>query len=244
MSMIQSSWALVGMEVRGEPRHGQVQDREVHRIQQAGQRDDRQPDPLSPAGLRGRIHSGSLLNRSDRRQATGAGALSLRFARSTVRTTPEARNGHACDRRTYRLSPGARRRGRAERRAPSLRAPQHAGPPEYPDHSRATASRPVPSRPRSRRPSRCAPTTADCRPSAGSRRRSHRCRARPSRWKSGFRQRAGTASSSASATAASAERSGTSRWPSRSRAVMRSRAPTPGMRATRPMRASDFTRRS
>ena len=39
-----------GLEVRGERRHGEIQDREVHRVEQAGQGDHAQPDPFATPG--------------------------------------------------------------------------------------------------------------------------------------------------------------------------------------------------
>jgi hypothetical protein len=37
-------------EIRGELGHGEVQDREVHRIKEAGERDHGEADPLAPPG--------------------------------------------------------------------------------------------------------------------------------------------------------------------------------------------------
>ena len=67
MSTIHSSWALRGLQVGAERRQRQVQHRQVHRVEQARQRDHREPDPLSPPG-HGRLadHSPTFVLRGGR----------------------------------------------------------------------------------------------------------------------------------------------------------------------------------
>ena len=43
------------LQVRADRGHGQVQHGQVHHVQQAGQGEHRQPDPLAPSGLRWRL---------------------------------------------------------------------------------------------------------------------------------------------------------------------------------------------
>ena len=52
MSTIHSSCDAARLEVGAERRQRQVQHRQVHRVEQAGQRDDGEADPLAPRGER------------------------------------------------------------------------------------------------------------------------------------------------------------------------------------------------
>ena len=58
MSTIHSSSVALGLQVGGERRHRERQHGQVHRVDQARQRDHRQADPLAPAGG---VRDGSVL---------------------------------------------------------------------------------------------------------------------------------------------------------------------------------------
>ena len=77
MSMIHSSCGAAGLQIGGELRHRQVQHRQVHRIEQAGQRQHRQPHPLAPARPAGRI----CVRHASRRMLSSAASsnVTLRF---------------------------------------------------------------------------------------------------------------------------------------------------------------------
>ena len=141
--MIHSSSTLLGRRSRLIDGHGEVQDRQVHDVQQAGDRQHGEAEPLAPAGLPRRWvggHPGS----SDVPAVTASAR-----SRVTVRGTPRALPAATLER------PSARARRRDPRL--STRRVQHDPPVDEGPRRRRRDRRPGTCRPRtgssSRRPS-------------------------------------------------------------------------------------------
>jgi hypothetical protein len=111
MSVIHRSWEAVGWRSR-EIDGTQVEDREVHRVEEAGRGDHGEPDPVPPCRAGNSIRSGIRRSRNIPRRAL----------RDSLRDRPTGSPGERD--LLERQSGGARPASRARRASPADQAPQ------------------------------------------------------------------------------------------------------------------------